>query len=164
MKPKPRAISDTSFLSAMHHVGYLEACKAIFEQLYISKSVWDEVGGGDIPQLTARLREMIGRRFIAVRECGNAPLATSLRTFLGSGEAETIALALELKEAEFVILDDLKARRLFRRLGVGKRLIGTIGVLKSMIHRGIVKETAGEIAGKLEHAGFHFKRDLFRDC
>ncbi len=60
MKPKPRAISDTSFLSAMHQIGYLEACERIFEQLYISKSVWDEVGRGEIAPLAARLGEMIG--------------------------------------------------------------------------------------------------------
>lgn len=44
MRPKPRAISDASFLSAMHQVGYLEACEGIFEQLYVSKSVGMETG------------------------------------------------------------------------------------------------------------------------
>ncbi len=99
-----------------------------------------------------------------MKKCSNAPLANSLRTFLGSGEAETIALALELKEAEFVILDDLKARRLFKRLGIDKKLMGTIGILKAMIARGIVEETGSEVAAKLEYAGFHFSRDLLRDC
>ncbi len=133
MRPKLRAISDTSFLSAMHQIGYLEACEGVFEQLYVSKSVWDEVGRGEIAPLTALLGEMIGKEFVVLKACGNAPLANSLRTFLGSGEAETIALALELKEAELVMLDDLKARRLFRRLGIERRLVGTIGILKSMI-------------------------------
>jgi len=117
-----------------------------------------------IDPLVTNLKELIRKRFVIVKECGNAALVNSLKSFLGSGEAETIALASELKEAEFLILDDLKARNLFRTLDIGKRLIGTIGVLKFMLARGIIEESADTIMNKLEHAGFCFKRDLFRNC
>lgn len=58
-------------------------------------------------------------------------------------------------------MDELKARNLYNRLGVAKRLIGTIGVLKFMVTRSIIKENVDRVITKLEQAGFRFKKDLF---
>ncbi|PNV77957.1 MAG: hypothetical protein C0200_03540 [Thermoproteota archaeon] len=87
-----------------------------------------------------------------------------MNAFLGLGEAETIVLALELGEAELIILDDLKARNLFKKLKVGKKLIGTIGILKFMLARGIIRESVDDLIRKLEGIGFRFKASLFQDC
>lgn len=76
----------------------------------------------------------------------------------------TPLLALELEEADVVILDELKARNLYGRLGIAKRLIGAIGVLKFMLTHGIIKESVDAVITKLEQAGFRFKRDLFKNC
>lgn len=164
MKPKPRAISDTSFLSVMNDIGYLNLCSVVFERVYISKSVYDEVEQSGIRSLTACLEELIVSGFIIVKKCSNFALVNSLKSFLGSGEAETMALALELEEADVVILDELKARNLYEKLGIDKRLIGTIGVLKFMLTHGIIEESVDAVIKKLEQAGFRFKRDLFKNC
>lgn len=164
MKSKPRAISDTSFISVMHDIGYLDLCSAVFERVYISKSVYDEVEQSGIPSLTVCLKELVRSEFIIVKKSINDALVNSLKSFLGSGEAETIALAFELEEVEVVILDELKARNLCERLGVAKRLIGTIGVLKFMLTHGIMKEGVDAVMAKLERAGFRFQRDLFKNC
>lgn len=157
MKPKPRAISNTSFISVMHDIGYLNPCSEAFERVYIPKSVHDEAEQSGMDPLKTSLKEQIRKKFIAIKECSNTALVNSLKSFLGSGEAETVALALELKEAEFVIRDDLKARNLFRRLDTGKRPIGTIGILKFMHTRRIIKED-------LDTVRFRFKRHLFQNC
>ena len=164
MKPKPRAISDTSFLSVMNDISYLNLCSAVFERVYISKSVYDEVEQSGIRSLTVCLEELIWSGFIIVKKCSNIALVNSFKSFLGSGEAETITLALELEEADVVILDELKARNLYEKLGITKRLIGTIGVLKFMLTHGIIKESVDAVITKLEQAGFRFKRDLFKNC
>lgn len=164
MKSKPRAISDTSFVSVMHDVGYLNLCNDVFGMVYISKSVYDEIEQSGIRSLTVCLKELIGSGFVIVKKCGNIALVNSLKSFLGSGEAETIALAFELEEADVVILDELKARNLYERLGVAKKLIGTIGVLKFMLTHGIIKESIDAVTEKLELAGFRFKKDLFKNC
>lgn len=164
MKPKPRAISNTSFISVMHGISYLNLCNRVFEKVYIPKFVYDEIKQSGISSLLARLEGLIGSEFFIVKKCGNVALVSSLRSFVGSGEAETIALAIELKEAEVVILDDLKARNLYNRLDVAKRLIGTIGVLKFMLSHGIIKESVDRVITKLEQAGFRFRKDLFKNC
>ncbi len=164
MKSKPRAISDTSFISVMHDIGYLNLCSEMFEKIYVSQSVYDEVKQCGMRSLMAQIEELIGNKFIIIKKCGNVALVNSLRSFLGSGEAETITLALELKDAEVVILDDLKARNLYARLGMNKRLLGTVGVLKFMFTHGISKESVDTVITKLGQAGFRFKKDLFKDC
>jgi predicted nucleic acid-binding protein len=62
-------------------------------------------------------------------------LVNALSRLLGDGESEAIALALELK-ADFLILDDLKARKIAREMGV--KVMGTAGVLLLAKKRGIV--------------------------
>jgi predicted nucleic acid-binding protein len=49
-----------------------------------------------------------------------------VRASLGSGESQTVSLALELK-ADLVILDDRPARRL--AFGLGLPVVGTVGIL-----------------------------------
>lgn len=164
MKSKLRAISNTSFISVMHGIGYLNLCNRVFEKVYIPKFVYDEIKQSGISSLIDQLEDLIRGEFFIVKKCGNVALVKSLRSFLGSGEAETIALAIELEEADAVILDELKARNLYKRLGVAKRLIGTIGVLKFMLGRGIIEESVDRVVTKLEQAGFRFKRDLFKNC
>ena len=164
MKSKLRAVSNTSFITVMHNIGYLNLCNQVFERIYLPRSVYQEVKQSDIRPLIARLEEAVRNEMIVIKECSNTALVNSLKSFLGSGEAETIALALELKDVEVVILDDLKARNLCRRLNIGKRLTGTIGVLKFMLTHGVIKENADTIITRLEQAGFHFKKELFKNC
>jgi predicted nucleic acid-binding protein len=61
-------------------------------------------------------------------------------------------------------MDDLKARNMYARLGLKKKLLGTVGVLKFMLTHGILKESVDAVITKLGQAGFRFKKDLFKDC
>lgn len=76
---------------------------------------------------------------------------------LGKGEAETIALASELK-AEFVLLDDLRARKVARRLKV--KTMGTLGVLKVLIDVNLVREDPLDLCEKLIAQGFWIDMEL----
>ncbi len=148
----------------MHDAGYLNLCDKVFEKIYVPKLVYDEIKQSGISPLIAQVEGFIRSGFFIVKGCGNTALVNSLRSFLGPGEAETIALAIELEGAEVVILDESKARNLYKRLGPTKRLIGTIGILKFMVVHGLIKESPDKVVTKLEQAGFRFKKDLFKDC
>lgn len=163
MKSKPRAVSNTSFISVMHDMGYLNLCSEMFEKIYVSQSVYDEVKQSGMRSFMVQIEELIESKFIMTKKCGNLALVNSLRSFLGSGEAETITLAVELKDVEVVILDDLKARNLYARLGLKKRLLGTVGVLKFMLSHGVLEESVDAVITKLEQAGFRLKKDLFKE-
>jgi predicted nucleic acid-binding protein len=75
----------------------------MFEKIYVSQSVYDEVKQSGMCYLMAQIEELIRTKFIITKKCDNVALVNSLMSFLGSGEAETITLALELKDIEVVI-------------------------------------------------------------
>ena len=64
--------------------------------------------------------------WLFTRSVSDMRVVAALRTQLDEGEAQVIALAMELDDV-FVILDDKKARRIARQIGL--RVIGTLGIL-----------------------------------
>ncbi|HKH43864.1 MAG TPA: DUF3368 domain-containing protein [Thermoanaerobaculia bacterium] len=75
---------------------------------------------------------------------------------LDEGEAEVIALALELG-ADRVLLDDLDGRRLARRIGLTP--VGTLGVLLAARQKGKIPSLRAEIEKLLER-GFRAHEEL----
>ncbi|RLI12799.1 hypothetical protein DRO33_02145 [Candidatus Bathyarchaeota archaeon] len=147
----------------MHELGYLKLCKAIFERIVIPRAVYDEVLGSGREDLIRTVRELVAEGFIEVAEVSNRALVALLRERLGAGESEVIALVTERPDVEVVVLDDLKARKTFRRLGVEKKLIGSIGILKRMLREGLISLSLNELASKLKRAGFYFDERLLED-
>lgn len=75
---------------------------------------------------------------------------------LDPGEAETIALALEIR-AERVVMDDLDGRRFARRVELNA--IGTLGLLLAACLRGELPSLRAEIE-RLEEGGFRIGESL----
>jgi len=67
---------------------------------------------------------MIDVGFASVSEASRRELLDVLSSSLGRGEAEAIAVASDV-DADIVLLDDLRARRMARRLGLN--VMGTLG-------------------------------------
>ena len=153
---RPLVTSNTSFLSLMHELGYLGACKVLFERVIVPRVVYEEILG-------SQREELMAEGFIEVAQVSNRALVAVLRERLGAGESEVIALAVERPDIDFVILDDLKARKVFRRLSVGKKLVGSIGVLKKLLREGLITISLEELALRLREAGFYFEEKLLRD-
>src|SRR5262245_39462727 len=72
----------------------------------------------------------------------NQTLVNSLRLELGAGEAEAIALSIELSAAR-VILDDKKARRIARQLRLP--VTGTLAILVRAKERGVISSVRDAI-------------------
>ena len=72
-----------------------------------------------------------------VVEVENRKAVEYLELIVGKGEAETIVLSEELN-ADAVLIDDLKARKIARLRGL--KVIGTIGVLLDAKERGRIHE------------------------
>ena len=67
----------------------------------------------------------------------NTSTVTALKTQLDDGEAEAIALALELDNV-FIILDDLSARQIALQLSL--KVTGTVGMLLRAKQKGVIDE------------------------
>jgi len=76
------------------------------------------------------------------------------------GEANAISLALELTDS-IVVLDDYKARRIARHLGI--RVTGTLGVIIKAKHLGIITSII-PILKKISTTDFRISVDLFKQA
>ena len=142
------AVSDTSPLIALKHAGLLEKLSQLFRRIVVPPSVMRE--------LSVKEREYFqSLGFLSVEEPSDKRLVTVLKTVVDEGEAEAIALALE--KNKLLIIDDLKGRKLARRLGL--RIIGTLGLLKTMKLKGLLGEVKPVIE-RLKEEGFYLSSDL----
>lgn len=95
--------------------------------------------------------------WLTVRPVDDLRVVTALLTQLDDGEAQAIALAMELTDVS-VILDDKKARRVARQAGLA--VIGTFGVLLRAKRHGVVPAIRPLLAA-LREAGFRMTAALY---
>jgi len=138
---KGPAVTDSSCLIVLERIGQLELLPALFEPLLAPPAVRDEFGARP--------------EWLQVQVPSNTAFVKALRLLMGEGEAETIALAIELQY--LAILDDRKARIWAKRLGV--RLIGTAGVLVQAKRAGLLSAVR-PILEELEATGFRLSPAL----
>lgn len=79
---------------------------------------------------------------------------------LGEGEREVIAQAIETRTAS-VVLDDMDARRLARRLGL--QPIGTVGLLLAAKKRGLLPSLKAELE-RLKASGFWISQAMLQEA
>jgi len=91
-----------------------------------------------------------------VTEAKNREKQADLEKILDSGEASSIALALE-SENSLLLIDEIKGRRIAQSLNI--EIIGTIGVIVLAEKKGIVKDIMSLIE-KLISKGFRLSDTL----
>ena len=142
------AVSDTSPLIALKHAGLIERLSLLFRRIMVPPSVMRELNVKEEDYFQ-------GLSFLMVEEIHDRRFVAVLKTIVDEGEAEAITLALE--KGSLLIIDDLKGRKLARRLGL--EIIGTLGILKTMKLRDIIREVKPFIE-KLRESGFYISGDL----
>ena len=129
-----KVVSDTSVLIALDNIGRLWLLKTMFNEVLVPEAVAREYSG----QLPS---------WIKVVKAEETSLVNTLMVSLHRGEAEAIALAIQVK-ADLLLLDDKKARLLAKRLGL--KILGTIGVLILAKKRSLIDSLEEEITRLLE--------------
>jgi predicted nucleic acid-binding protein len=130
-------VSDTSPLTNLAAIGQFDLLHQLYGQVHIPEGVWHE--------LSAEGKRWPGRDEVAAagwverRTVLNESLVMALRRDLDRGEAETIALALEL-QAELVLLDEREGRRAAQRLGL--QVVGVVGILLEAKTKGAIEACA----------------------
>ncbi len=147
-------VSDSSPLIHLSQIGRLNLLKEFFGELLIPPAVYREVvveGRG-----RPGSREVEEASWIRVVEIRNKHLKRVLQLLLDEGEAEAIALALEVN-ASLVLLDDREARLQAKRLGL--RVTGTLGILLRAKKLGLIESLREELS-KLKETGFRISKNL----
>jgi hypothetical protein len=142
-------IADASVLIALAQVGQLPLFERLYAEVVIPPAVQREVAPS-LPKLPPWIHTQTLQRPLDSRVAEAA---------LDAGETEAISLALETK-AQWVILDDLQARRLAKDLGLA--VVGTAGVLFAAKRRGFIAAVRPPLDA-LRAAGFRLRKDVYEE-
>jgi uncharacterized protein len=143
-------VSNTSPLTNLAAIGQFEILRRLYTHVHIAEGVWEELGarGTHWPGRD----EVAGAEWIEHHPVQNQTLVTALRRDLDRGEAETIALALELG-ATVVLLDEREGRHAAGQLGL--RVMGVVGILLDAKSHGAIEAVRPHLGALRQMAGFY---------
>lgn len=151
-------VSDTSPLSGLAIVGYLCLLKQLYQRVLIPPAVLDElVRGGEDDE---RIALVLSLDWIEIQQPTNSQLVETLESDcnLDRGEAEAIALAVELG-ADELLIDERLGRREALRLGLS--ITGLLGILLVAKRRELVKAIRPVMDDLIAQAGFRVSNQLY---
>ena len=143
-------VGDTSPLTNLAAIGQFDLLCRLYGRLHIAEGVWEELNAGS--QRWPGRDEVAEADWVERHAVQNRSLVKALERDLDRGEAETIALALEL-EAHLVLLDEREGRRAAQRLGL--RVVGVVGILLEARACGAVKAVRPHLEALRQTAGFY---------
>ena len=149
-------VSDASALINLARISKLELLRDLYTDLIVPEAVWQEVVIEGVGYAGAD--EIKNASWIKKYAVANRQLVQALRQDLDAGEAEAIALALEVK-ADLLLMDERLGRETARFLGL--RYIGLIGVLIEAKHRGRIKAIKSYLDELRNVAFFRIKNELY---
>ncbi len=129
-------VSDTSPIRALSHLGHLGLLSNLYDEVFIPPAVLFEL---ETPKSKLAPINMQGIPFLHVQSPRNRTVVDDLKTILDAGEAEAIALALEIG-ADALLIDETAGRAAARRRGLA--VTGVLGVLIDAKKEGLVGAVA----------------------
>ena len=148
-------VSDTSPLTNLAAIGRLDLLPRLFHSVLIPDAVAKELTA--CPTEVPGFVDLAANEWLVVKAVAQPSVATALSLDLDVGEAETIALAVELG-ADVVLMDERRGRRLAERLGL--RALGLLGVLVKAKREGVIERVEPLLDALISEAGFWIGPDL----
>jgi predicted nucleic acid-binding protein len=150
-------VSNTSPLTNLAAIGQFDLLQRLYANLHIAQGVWEELnlGGKRWPGCD----EVAKADWIEQHSVQNQALVTALQRDLDRGEAESIALALQLN-AGLVLLDEKEGLHAARRLGL--RVIGVVGILLEAKANGMLDSVHPALDALRQSAGFYLSAPLYK--
>jgi len=150
-------VSNTSPVTNLALIGRLDLLEQLYGALMTPDAVWQElvVKGAHLPSA----QQIERASWLSVRTVTNRELVLSLRQDLDAGEAEAIALAMEMN-ADLLLIDERIGRESAQYLGVP--YMGLIGVLVQCKQRGLIPQVRPIIDALRLQAGFWISDALYQ--
>ncbi|OYT38515.1 MAG: DUF3368 domain-containing protein [Desulfurococcales archaeon ex4484_58] len=150
IKKSLRAVFNTSPIIILVKLGVFEKALNLFSEVEVPSGVLEELGRKK-DEVYRELRRYIDEGKIRIED------VKKRLPRLGLGESSTIFLALTREK--IAVLDDKKARRLARELGL--EVIGASSILRKLYEKNILVETPNTIYKRLIEIGFYIDKRLF---
>jgi hypothetical protein len=149
-------VSNTSPIMNLALVGHGDLLVRLFGTVFVPDAVWEELAAIGADPRAANLNPPLPG--VALRSLKDRALVNALVREVDPGEAEAIALAVEMR-ADLMLLDDRLARRAALRLGL--RVGGLLGLLVDAKGKGILPEVRPVLDELIAKAGFWVGSSLY---
>lgn len=149
-------VSDTSVIINLAWLNQLDLLQTLYHEVTIPPAVWEEIviNGAGKPGSD----EVQAATWIRVKKAKNSNLVHSLQQTLDRGEAEAIALAIEL-DAKLLLMDERLGRETAQSFDLP--VIGLIGVLIEAKEQNLIPLLQPYLY-RLRHViGFHISTTLY---
>lgn len=149
-------ISDTTAITNLAAINQLHLLRELFHEINIpQQEVYKELTrhGDHIPGA----KEVKSYAWIKTHQVTNKALVNSLLNTIDAGEAEAIALALEL-HAQLLIIDEFAGRQVANDLGV--KIIGILGILLLAKKRNLITAIKPHLMSLRSDAGFRLSQQI----
>lgn len=149
-------VSNTSPIINLATISQLSILEQLYTKLIIAQAVYDEIVviGKGLPG-SAEVQSGI---WISKERVKNQALVNALKLELDPGEAETLALALEIG-ADLVLLDEKSGRQVAARFNL--KIIGIIGILVEAKKNNLISDVKTQMDNLISKAGFWISLKLY---
>lgn len=146
-------VADTGTLISLGIAEKIEIIEQIFDEFYIPTAVWNELEKYDNPAFPKDYKNQLKSKTLQIQSKNHLAL------LMDYGESESVILFQELN-ADFLLIDDQKARIMAESLGVN--CIGSIGLLLLAKQKGLIKNLSSIFQIWLEN-GRYFSQNLLNE-
>ncbi|SRR5258708_3066742 len=152
-----RTVSNTSPISNLAYIGRLDLLQLQFNEIWIPEVVGAELQ--NVPDTAAKtaIKEAQQAGWIKSQTASNKVLIGLLMNELHAGEAEAIALAIEMK-ADRLLMDEREGRLMASQAGLP--VTGVLGILLRAKKTGHLKMLKSEVDALKNKARFFISPDL----
>lgn len=149
-------VSDTSPINNLAAIHQLYLLNQLYGTVVIPEAVYRELTDPNFPVTGAT--EVQTLAWIQTRAVRDRTLVKALSNELDIGEAETIALAVEI-QAEQVLIDERRGRLVASRLNL--RYTGILGILVEAKSQGLIADVKPLLDALVNEAGFWVAEPLY---
>ena len=158
-------VSNTSPIANLALINRLDLLRDQFERLWIPEVVRAELDHIPDSAAKASIEQVSQAGWLMSRPIENLQLAAVLGNELDRGEAEAIALSIEMK-ADLLLIDEREGRIVARQAGLQVR--GVLGILLRAKATGKISSIKTEIEALRNRAGFfvapHLEAQILRSA
>lgn len=148
-------ISDTTTLSNLLIIDQIDLLQKLYGTISIPTAVRDELF--KLVSYRTQVDQFLNQPWVTIYSVTQKEYALLLRQQLDIGEAEAIALAVEMN-ADLLIVDELKGRAVAKSLGLS--VIGTLGILVAAKREGLISQVESALNQLRTNAGFWVSASL----
>jgi predicted nucleic acid-binding protein len=149
-------VSDASPIIALAAIGELEIIHRLYDKVIIPERVYQEISIAG--QTKPGSQAIQTATWIEVRQATNHATIAQLAQHLDAGEAEAIALAIEIG-ADRLLIDEHRGRAAATQLGL--TVIGLLGALLVAKHQGIISAIKPILDLLRSTVGFRVSNELY---